>query len=190
VRRVATAEAEKAPGQARLADAVARNLHKLMAYKDEYEVARLYGAPAFRRALEAQFEGVERVELLLAPPIIAKPDPQTGRIQKRRFGPWIFAALRLLARLKGLRGGRFDPFGKTEERRTERALIGEYETICEALILGLDRSNHGRAVSIAEVPAMVRGFGHVKAANVAAARAKWANLMAAWPKPEIALAAE
>jgi indolepyruvate ferredoxin oxidoreductase len=190
VRRVAAAEAERAPGCSGLAETVARNLYKLMAYKDEYEVARLYSDPQFRKRLDAQFEGVERVELLLAPPVISKPDPITGRIAKRRFGPWIFPALRLLAGLKGLRGGRFDLFGRTEERRTERALIDEYEAIVVELMRQLDRSNHRRALSVAEVPAMIRGYGHVKAANVALARGEWSKLMAAWPKPEAALAAE
>jgi indolepyruvate ferredoxin oxidoreductase len=190
VRRVADAEARLAPGRDGLAEAVARNLYKLMAYKDEYEVARLYSDPAFRQGLEAQFEGLDRIELLLAPPIISKPDPVTGKVAKRRFGPWIFTALRLLAGLKGLRATRFDPFGRTEERRTERALIVEYEAIVQELIAGLSRDNHARAVAIAEVPATIRGYGHVKAPSVAAARAQWAELMTAWRTPASALAAE
>jgi len=180
VEKLAAAERERTPGRSGLAEAVARNLYKLMAYKDEYEVARLYSDPAFRRALEAQFEGLGRVELLLAPPLLSRPDPVTGKIAKRTFGPWIFPALRLLAGFKGLRGGAFDLFGRTEERRTERALIGEYVAILEELAGRLTADNHALAVAIAEVPATIRGFGHVKAGNVAAARGEWQKLMADW----------
>ena len=183
--------AEQATGSDRgLTQAVARNLYKLMAYKDEYEVARLYSDPAFRRELEAQFEGAERLELLLAPPILSRPDPATGRIAKRTFGPWIFPALGFLAALKTLRGTPFDPFGRTDERRSERALISEYEAMVEELIGGLTADNLGLSVAIAEVPAMIRGFGHVKNENVVSARAEWASLMQSWrdgePLPQAA----
>jgi indolepyruvate ferredoxin oxidoreductase len=151
-----------------------------MAYKDEYEVARLYSEPAFAQELEARFEGIERLELLLAPPILSRPDPLTGAARKRTFGPWIFPALSWLARFKGLRGTGLDPFGRTEERRTERALITEYEAIVDELLGKLDTQNRTLAVAVAEVPSTIRGFGHVKATNVAAARAEWERLMAAW----------
>ncbi|MBM3492170.1 MAG: indolepyruvate ferredoxin oxidoreductase family protein [Alphaproteobacteria bacterium] len=189
VRRIA--EAERALGDDVLAMAVARNLHKLMAYKDEYEVARLYSGSAFRQGLEAQFEGIERLELLLAPPLLSKPDPVTGRTAKRTFGPWIFPALRVLAGLKGLRGTAFDMFGRSEERKTERALIGEYEAVLTELAGGLDRDNHVLALAIAEVPASIRGFGHVKHANVVAARQQWGQLLRQWRAPgRAAMAAE
>jgi indolepyruvate ferredoxin oxidoreductase len=180
VRRVASAEQEKAGGLTGLAETVARSLYKLMAYKDEYEVARLYSDPAFRQRLEAQFEGVERLELLLAPPLLTQPDPVTGKIQKRTFGPWIFTALRWLARMKGLRGTGLDIFGRTEERRTERALIGEYEAIIGELAEKLNHDNHALALLIAAVPEAIRGFGHVKAANIVEARAEWSRLIDAW----------
>ncbi|MDP6707761.1 MAG: indolepyruvate ferredoxin oxidoreductase family protein [Alphaproteobacteria bacterium] len=180
VRRVAAAAQALSEGAPGLAETVARNLYKLMAYKDEYEVARLYSEPTFAQELEARFEGIERLELLLAPPLLSRPDPLTGAVRKRTFGPWIFPALRWLARLKGLRGSALDPFGRTEERRTERALIADYEAIVEELLGKLDPGNRALAVAIAEVPATIRGFGHVKAANVVAARAEWERLMAAW----------
>ena len=189
VRRVAAAE-EKAGAARGLADAVVRNLYKLMAYKDEYEVARLYADPAFRAELEAGFEGVERLEVMLAPPLFSRPDPDTGRIYKRTFGPWIFSAMGLLTRLKGLRGGAFDPFGRTEERRTERALIGEYEAIIDELLKTLSAENHRVALAIAEVAEIIRGFGPVKAANIETARAEWAGLLQDWrggtPLPQAA----
>src|SRR5690606_11508699 len=118
VARVEAAEREKAKGMSGLAEAVARNLFKLMAYKDEYEVARLYASGEFRRKLEQQFAGDYKLSFHLAPPLFARRDPQTGELQKREYGPWVFAAFKLLAKLKGLRGGRFDVFGWTEERRT------------------------------------------------------------------------
>ena len=190
VRRVAAREGEQLGAPGPLSLAVARNLHKLMAYKDEYEVARLYSDPAFREKIEARFDGVERLELLLAPPLISRPDPVTGRIAKRAFGPWIFTALRVLAGFKGLRGGAFDIFGRTEERREERALVGEYEGLVAQLADRLTADNHALAVAIAEVPATMRGFGHVKRANVAAGRAEWDRLMEIWrgerPLPQAA----
>ena len=183
VRRFTEVDVTSDPGRG-LAEAVAQNLYRLMAYKDEYEVSRLHVAPAFRRELEARFEGSQRLELMLAPPFLSRPDRITGRALKRTFGPWIFPLLGVLARLKGLRGTPFDPFGHTAERRTERALISEYETIVEELMTGLDDGNHDLAIAIARVPSMIRGFGHVKAGNIEKARAEWADLMAAWRNPE------
>ncbi len=180
VRKVHAAEAERTPGRKGLADAVAFGLHKVMAYKDEYEVARLYSDPAWREELEARFEGIGRLELMLAPPLLARPDPETGLVRKRAYGPWIFPFLRLLARGKRLRGTFVDIFGRTEERRAERALIGEYEAICEELIARLTHDNHPLAVTIADGARSVRGFGHVKARNLAAARAEWARTMEHW----------
>lgn len=160
-----------------LTEAVARNLYKLMAYKDEYEVARLYSDPAWRQQMESQLDGIERIELLLAPPLLSRPDPATGRIQKRRFGPWIFPLLRQLAKLKGLRGGAFDIFGRTEERRTERALIGEYESMLTELAANLTAQSYAVTLAVAKVPETIRGYGHVKAPSVAAAREEWTRLM-------------
>ncbi|MCP5151041.1 MAG: indolepyruvate ferredoxin oxidoreductase family protein [Ectothiorhodospiraceae bacterium] len=162
VERVRAAERERTPGGESLARAVAESYAKLLAYKDEYEVARLHCEPAFRAALEAQFEGEYRLELHLAPPLLARVDPRTGEPRKRAFGQWIFPVLRGLARLKRLRGTVLDPFGWTAERRTERALIGEYEVVVEELIARLAPESHALAVEIAGLPSEIRGFGPVK----------------------------
>jgi indolepyruvate ferredoxin oxidoreductase len=158
---------------------VARYLFKLMAYKDEYEVARLHADPAFRDRLAAQFDGDIRVHYHLAPPALARRDAR-GEPVKRRFGPWMGTAFRVLAKLKFLRGTALDPFGRTAERRTERALVGEYRQCVDELLGGLDAGSLGRAVEIASLPEEIRGYGHVKARHLAAAREKWARLMAEW----------
>jgi indolepyruvate ferredoxin oxidoreductase len=179
VRSAAAVEAERTPGRAELAGAVARNLFKVMAIKDEYEVARLYADPGFFERLKAQFDDVGRVELLLAPPLLARRDGKSGQIRKMTFGPWIFPVLKRIAVMKRLRGTAWDIFGRTAERRTERALIGEYEAIVGELLQRLDEANHASCVAIAEVPAKIRGFGHVKAPTIAAARAEWHRLLTA-----------
>ena len=177
---VEKARAAEAPlGSTRLAEAVARYLFKLMAYKDEYEVARLHADPAFREKLAAQFDGDLRIHYHLAPPALARRDSH-GEPVKRRFGPWMGTAFRALAKLKFLRGTVLDPFGRTAERRTERALIGEYRACIDELLGGLDAGSLGRAVEIASLPEEIRGYGHVKARHLAAAREKWARLMAGW----------
>ncbi|MGH6933647.1 MAG: DUF6537 domain-containing protein, partial [Dongiaceae bacterium] len=135
-----------------LAESVARYYFKLMAYKDEYEVARLYTDGRFLDQLNAQFEGDFFLEFNLAPPLLAARDPQTGHLKKRTFGPWILTAFRLLARLRRLRGTKLDIFGRTEERRLERRLIVDYENILAALLAGLTHDNHGLAVEIANIP--------------------------------------
>jgi len=183
VARAREAERARAPGRQGLAEAVARAFHKLLAYKDEYEVARLYTDGRFRRQVEAQFEGAYGLRFSLAPPLFARRDPETGHLQKRLFGPWTMTAFRLLARFKGLRGTPLDPFGYSAERRRERALIGEYEATVAALIAGLDSDNHALAVEIAEVPLAMRGFGHVKEANIACAKEREAGLLAAFRTP-------
>ncbi|MCB2050659.1 MAG: indolepyruvate ferredoxin oxidoreductase family protein [Novosphingobium sp.] len=184
VSRVAAAEQAATPGQTDLAVMVARNFAKLMAYKDEYEVARLHTDPAMRARLEATFEPGARYRYNLAPPLFAKRDPAIGELQKREFGPWVFQAFRLLARMKGLRGSRLDIFGYTEERRMERRLIDEYEARMLSIADALTASNHALAVQIASVPAQIRGFGHVKEANVAGAEALNERLMAKFNTPE------
>ena len=192
VRRVETAERQRTPGAAGLAEAVARNLFKLMAYKDEYEVARLYTDGGFLRALHRQFEGDFTLEFHLAPPLFAERDPVTGHLKKRRYGPWMLRAFGLLAKLKFLRGTRLDPFGRSDERRGERALIGEYEALIDELLAGLGRDNHALALELAAIPEQIRGFGHVKEASLAAARAKQAKLIDAFRAPPAphAIAAE
>ena len=146
---------------------VAQNLFKLMAYKDEYEVARLYSDPAFEEALRNTFEGEFSVRFNLAPPLLAKRDV-SGRLIKSEFGSWMKIAFRVLSRMKRLRNTVFDPFGYTEERRAERRLVRDYETALEECLNWLSEDNARLVLSLASLPEKVRGFGHVKAANIAA----------------------
>jgi len=169
-------------GKTALTEAVARYLFKLMAYKDEYEVARLHSDPAFLGKINAMFEGDFKLNYHLAPPAIA-PKNEKGELQKRQFGPWMLGAFKLLARLKGLRGTPLDVFGRTEERRTERALIEEYRASIEEVLAGLSAENHATALEIARIPEMIKGYGHVKARHLAAARPQWAALMQAFRSP-------
>ena len=178
VEKAKTAEAQRAPGKSGFADAVARYLFKLMAYKDEYEVARLYTDGSFLRQVAGAFDGDNlRFEFHLAPPLIAPRDHNTGLPRKMSFGPWLLAAFRLLARFKGLRGTPFDPFGRSLERRTERKLIGDYEVLLDELLAKLTPENHHLAVGLAAVPEKIRGFGHVKQRHLAAAKADEAALL-------------
>jgi indolepyruvate ferredoxin oxidoreductase len=148
-----------------------------MAYKDEYEVARLHADGQFMKKIDGMFEGEYRVNFHLSPPLFARIDPNTGEPRKTRFGAWIMPAFRALARLKWLRGTALDVFGHTEERRTERALIREYEDTLNTLLAGLSPQNHALAVQIAALPEEIRGFGHIKMTAVKAARAKRAELL-------------
>ena len=170
--------AEAPLGKTTLSEAVARNLFKLMAYKDEYEVARLHTDAAFHARVNAMFEGDFKLHYHLAPPLLAKTNDK-GELQKQKFGPWVQTAFRLLAPLKFLRGTAFDVFGRTEERQTERALVGEYRASMAHLLAALNAENHASAVEVARVPEQIKGFGHVKARHLKAARAKWAALLAA-----------
>jgi len=178
VSTVRRAERDTVAGSTALGEAVARNLFKLMAYKDEYEVARLYAESDFRQKLEQQFEGDFRLHFHLAPPLFARRDPETGRLRKREFGPWMFKVFGLLAALKGLRGTPFDIFGYTKERKMERALIEEYKQTLTRVLDGLTPESHPLAVEIASVPEMIKGFGHVKERNRARAREREAELFA------------
>jgi indolepyruvate ferredoxin oxidoreductase len=180
IETVRAAETERTPGTDGLARAVARSLFKLMSYKDEYEVARLYTDGSFERAVKEKFAGDFRLNFHLAPPLLSPRDPETGELRKRAYGAWMMTAFRLIARFKGLRGTRFDPFGRTAERRSERALIGEYRATIEGLLPNLAASNHGLAVEIAEVPLAIRGFGHVKERNLEKARAREKTLIEAY----------
>jgi indolepyruvate ferredoxin oxidoreductase len=170
-------EAERV-SSSKLAEAVARYYHKLLAYKDEYEVARLHADGEFQRKIYAMFEGDYKVAFHLAPPLLAKPDPVTGEPRKMRFGLWILPVFKVLKRLRFLRGTALDPFGHTEERRMERALIGEYEDCVERLLAGLSPQNHALGVQIASLPEEMRGFGYIKKRNVDAARRKRDELLA------------
>jgi indolepyruvate ferredoxin oxidoreductase len=182
VAKVRAAETAKAPGSTDLSEAVARYLFKLMAYKDEYEVARLYTSGEFRRRLEQQFEGDYKLHFHLAPPLLAKKNAR-GELVKREYGPWVFTAFRLLAKLRGLRGSALDVFGYTAERRGERALIGDYEDTVASLLGKLDSGNVDLAAEIASIPEHIRGYGHVKHANLGKARAREAELLAEWNNP-------
>jgi indolepyruvate ferredoxin oxidoreductase len=181
VERVRKAEAPL--GRSELTAAVARYLFKLMAYKDEYEVARLHSDPAFHARLASQFEGDYKLRVHLAPPLLAKKNAK-GELIKQVYGPAMFTAFRWLARFKGLRGTALDIFGRSEERRTERALIGEYRSSIEALLPDLDAGNHALALEIARLPEQIKGFGHVKERNLAAARSRWAALNERWHQGE------
>ena len=183
VRRVAVAEAKQTPGQTGLAHAVARALYRVMAYKDEYEVARLYSLPSYRASLAATFDGDYRLKLHLAPPLLSKRDPQTGHLRKRAFGPWVFGAFRVISHAKILRGTALDPFGWTAERRMERALINEYRATMEEVVGLLTPANHALAMEIAAVPEAMRGFGHVKEANVERARRELSRLLGLLRQP-------
>ncbi|POR46765.1 indolepyruvate ferredoxin oxidoreductase family protein [Bosea psychrotolerans] len=184
VERVQAKETEVLPGQRALTETVARYLFKLMAYKDEYEVARLYADGSFQRQVEATFESTSasgqklRYEFNLAPPLLARRDPVTGIPRKISFGPWMMSAFGLLAKLKGLRGTAFDIFGYTQERRTERALIGAYETLIGEILAKLSVENHALCIALAATPEKIRGFGHVKDRHLKAAKAEEAELLA------------
>jgi len=182
VDRVRAAETVQGLGT-KLAEAVARYYFKLMAYKDEYEVARLYTRPEFLQRVNATFDGDFKLKFHLAPPLLSKPDPVTGEAKKSEFGPWMLTAFRVLAKLKGLRGTALDVFGKTDERRMERQLITDYERTIEELLAQLDRDRHATAVTIASIPEEIRGYGHVKQRHLKAAKAKEAELLAAFRSP-------
>ena len=163
---------------ASLSAAVARNYFKLLTYKDEYEVARLYTDGRFAEAVKTAFDGDYRVHFHLAPPLIARIDPLTGEPIKRQFGPWAKPLLGLLARCKRLRGTAIDPFSHSTERVLDRALIAEYEATLDELLGALRPSNHAVAAEIASLPERVRGFGPVRARAAAEMRSRRAELLA------------
>jgi indolepyruvate ferredoxin oxidoreductase len=179
---VRRAEAALAPDSTALTDAAARNYFRLLACKDEYEVARLYTEPRFTQALHATFEGDFRLRFHLAIPFLSRPDPASGEPKKRRYGPWMMQAFRLLAPLKVLRGTPLDLFGYSAERRQECALVAHYEATIGMLLAGLRRDNLDYAVDIARLPESIRGYGPIKLRSMAAARRREAELMASWQK--------
>ncbi len=184
IERVRAAEKRTAGNDStQLATAVAHNYFKLLAYKDEYEVARLYRAPAFWNKVDTHFEGDFTVRFHLAPTFLCHPDPATGRIAKRNYGPGMLKVFRLLAWMKRLRGTPFDLFGYAAERRTERALITEYETDIAGLLDTLTTPRLALAQAIARLPEEIRGFGHVKARNIEHVRRKRGELLARWHMP-------
>jgi indolepyruvate ferredoxin oxidoreductase len=186
---IEAAEKTHARGCFGLAQAVARNLFRLMAYKDEYEVARLYTDGTFLDALHRQFEGAFRLEFHLAPPLLAARDPLTGEARKRAFGPWMLVVFRWLARLRRLRGTPFDIFGRTQERRMERALIADYEAVVRELSVALTPDNHALALEIVCVPEQIRGFGRIKQRNIGVAKAREAELLGMWRSKDTAVSA-
>jgi indolepyruvate ferredoxin oxidoreductase len=178
VNHVATA------GNSTLTEAVAKYLYKLMAYKDEYEVARLHTDTSFLDRIAQQFEGDYKLHYHLAPPLLAKRNNK-GELIKKKYGPTMLTAFRLLSSLKGLRGTALDVFGYSAERKTERELIGQYKQSIEEVLPLLNAGNAATAIEIARIPERIKGFGHVKERNLAAARAKWDGLMTQLRQPQV-----
>jgi indolepyruvate ferredoxin oxidoreductase len=184
VARVRAAEQAKLPGVTTLTEAVARYYFKLLAIKDEYEVARLFTETDFAARVAEQFEGDYKFTFHLAPPLVSKMDAHTGEAKKRSYGPWMMKAFGVLAKLRRFRGAALDVFNKTAERKMERALIGEYETLLAELLAKLQPYNHDLAVELAQIPEHIRGYGHVKDRHVKAAKAKEAELLASFRETE------
>ncbi len=176
IERIRNAESA-AGGGTELTEAVARNLYQLMAIKDEYEVARLYTNGDFKAQLASQFEHWDRMEFHLAPPLLAKRNSK-GELQKKTYGPRMMKMFSLLAKMKGLRGGPFDIFGYTAERKMERQLIADYETVLDEIVADLSPENLSAAVELASYPAGIRGYGHIKEQSVEKARATRMSLRA------------
>lgn len=170
-------QTESKLGKTLLTESVARYLFKLMAYKDEYEVARLHTDTAFLSRVNGMFEGDFKLNYHLAPPLMAETNDK-GELVKQKFGPAMLTGFKVLAKFKFLRGTALDVFGRSEERRTERALIGEYQSSLNVILAQLTADNHGLAVDVARIPEQIKGFGHVKERNLKAARLQWTALMA------------
>ena len=167
VRRIQQAENERTPGQTGLTDTVIAAYFKLLAYKDEYEIGRLYSDGRFKKRLQEQFEGSLRLQLHLAPPLLASRDSRTGEPRKTAFGPWVLIVFRLLAALKGLRGTPFDVFGFSAERQLERRLIRDYEDLLDEISRKLCPDNHADAIALAAQPQAIRGFSVLKMKSAA-----------------------
>lgn len=183
VNKVQKLEGEKFPGRKALSAAAARYAFKLMAYKDEYEVARLYSQTDFVKRIADQFEGDYKLTFHLAPPILNKADPVTGEPKKSLFGPWMMTAFKLLAKLKGLRGTAFDIFGYTDERKMERQLIADYEKTLDEVLSKLSAENYDLAVDIASIPEYIRGYGPVKHRHLIEAKKREAELLEKFRNP-------
>ncbi|MDF2367253.1 indolepyruvate ferredoxin oxidoreductase family protein [Sneathiella sp.] len=184
VARVRTRESEVMPGKTSLSEAALRSYFKLMAYKDEYEVARLYTDTTFMKRVERMMEGDYALKFHLAPPLFSKRDPDTGELKKKEFGGYMMKAFGFLAKFKSLRGTPLDIFGYQEERKTERALIKEFEGIIAELMDGLTPENHAIAVEIAALPLQIRGYGHVKDKAIKVYRGDLENMLANFKNPE------
>src|SRR5207245_84533 len=183
VEKAKAVEAARTPGNTGLADAVARYLFKLMAYKDEYEVARLYADESFAKQVKREVGGEHlRLFVHLAPPLLARRDKVTGEPKKITFGPWIFLLFRLVAKFKFLRGTPFDPFGYSTERKVERSLVRDYEAMLEEVLARLNRGTHPIAVGLAAIPETIRGFAQAKEPHLKAAVAAEAARANTFPK--------
>jgi indolepyruvate ferredoxin oxidoreductase len=188
VEQITALEAACAPNSHELTEAVARYLFKLMAFKDEFEVARLYTSEAFQRQLSETFEGDLRLELHLAPPIpFLQRKTDFGGSRKMTFGPWMFGVMKVLARLKWLRGSWIDITRFNNDRIVERRLLSEYEAMLDEFATSLTPENHATAVALARIPEKIRGFGHIKGRHVAAADAERTRLLAEYRQPATAL---
>ena len=167
-----------------LLKAIAKYFFKLMAYKDEYEVARLYTNGEFDKNLNKAFEGKLKLKFHIAPPLFAPRDPDTGKLKKITVGSWILPIFRILSKFKFLRGTIFDPFGKTQERKTERFMISQYASDISKILNEVNSKNITLAVQIASIPDMVRGYGHVKEENISKASKKRDDLFKHWKSQE------
>ena len=197
VQKVRAVEESNGEKKLALTEAVARYLFKLMAYKDEYEVARLHTDGAFHAKINAMFEGDFKLNYHLAPPLLAKKN-EKGELQKQQFGPVMLTAFKVLARLKGLRGTALDIFGRTDERQQERALITDYRASLDEILSvltsaqhlaqpqELQRERYQVALEVARIPEQIRGFGHVKARHLQAARQNWDGQLAQFRSPQAA----
>ncbi|PPR64103.1 MAG: hypothetical protein CFH10_00330 [Alphaproteobacteria bacterium MarineAlpha4_Bin2] len=181
--KVQTTESHRVTGTHALSIAVARYYFKLLAYKDEYEVARLYVESDFLKEVEGAFESGYKLKFHLAPPLFSRRDPETGEALKMELGQWIIPIFRLVAKMKFLRGTPLDLFGYTDERRCERRLVSEYEQIVGRLVQNLTTENHSTAVEIASLPEQIRGYGHVKAKSIEAAKVREGQLLSAFANP-------
>jgi indolepyruvate ferredoxin oxidoreductase len=190
VERIAAAEERVMPGETALATEVAHALFKLMAIKDEYEVARLYTDGSFEKQLKSEFESWERLEFHLAPPMLADRDKRTGHLKKKSFGPWMMRAFRMLAPFRVLRGSPLDPFGWSRERRWERQLLRDYVSVLDEIEAKLTPENHSAALLLAAYPQKIRGYGHVKHAQARPALSERDKLLAAFRQPAAAPLAE
>jgi indolepyruvate ferredoxin oxidoreductase len=177
IERIRRLEERLKPDSTALTETVTRNLFKLMAIKDEYEVARLYTDGSFKRQLTREFESFDRLEFHLAPPVLGQVGTD-GKPRKTSFGPWMMKAFRVLAGLRRLRGTRFDLFGRTAERRLERRVLADYEGDLDHIESLGDASMLEAAIALASVPALIRGYGHVKEAAIRAAGDERARLIA------------
>jgi indolepyruvate ferredoxin oxidoreductase len=192
VTAIRAAETRAAPGSTAVTEAVARNLFKLMAIKDEYEVARLYTDGSFQKQLAAQFQEYDRLEFHLSPPILGRRGAD-GKPRKSRFGPWMMKGFHALAALKGLRGSSLDVFGYFPERRMERRLLAEYESDLDLVARSIAPGKIEAAAALASIPALIRGYGHVKQASAKKAAEERERLLkrfAAEPAEQVLAAAE